>query len=235
MGELNLLSEQLTKSAVKYFLSMVPGVGPVVAEVFSSVFEIEISRRQQRYVSELAQRIQMLEDSKQINLTSLAENEKFVDVFLETLSLVRKTSNEEKIRAYQNSVLNTACRQHPDEFYTHTFLQLLDRFTHLHLAVLKVAGHTYQWFVDNDIPWIYTSSGSNGCRIELMICAAVHEIDSPFMLDLIWKDLQAASLVDNTPVDKVFDREDELYESRVTLIGGEFLRFIENPWRLQRN
>lgn len=232
MNEINDFSQQLAKSGVKIALSTIPGIGPVISEAFSTVFDIEVNKRQIQFVADLAKRMEELEKHQMLELDKLPYNEKFVDVLLETMSLIRKTSNKKKIRAYQNATLNTACRAQPDEFYTHIFLQLLERFTHLHLAVIKVAGYTYRWFMDNDIPWIDKDVSIDMWRIELMICAAIPEISNPFVLDLIWTDLQQSGLIDNTPVDRVFEREEDLYESRLTLIGGQFLRFIDDPERL---
>ena len=231
MGETSDFYEQILKSAGKALIGTIPVVGVLTAEVFGIIFDGQINKRQVSLLNDLAVRIKELENSGLIKIDDLKDNHIFIDVLLEALNFAQRTSNQEKIKAFQNIVLNTACRKNPSEFYTHTFLQLLNRFTYLHLAVLNVAQKTLLWFNDNNVPWIDKSIGISVdmWRIEMMLCAAIPEINGPFALDLIWRDLQDSGLVDDTPVDKVFENESDLYQTTVTPVGMEFNRFIDDP------
>ena len=88
-------------------------------------------------MNEIAQRLQDLEDKNKFNLNTLSTNEDFIDVVLQSTTYALKTSQKEKIIAFQNAIINTALGESPEKSTSQIFLNLLDGFTIMHLKILK--------------------------------------------------------------------------------------------------
>jgi hypothetical protein len=87
-------------------------------------------------MTEVGERLKALKEDGQIDLSTLGENEQFIDAVLVATSYALKTSEQEKIKAFQNAILNSAHGQAIDKTKSQVFLNLLDSFTVWHIRIL---------------------------------------------------------------------------------------------------
>lgn len=91
-------------------------------------------------------KLKELEGKSKIDLSTLADNEQFIDTVLVATTFALKTSEEEKIKAFQNAILNTALGESSDKTKGQIFLNLLDTFTVWHIKILHFIDNPTKWF-----------------------------------------------------------------------------------------
>lgn len=130
----------------KGLAGMLPGLGPLVSEIFSMVIMPPLQRRRTKWMNDITERLMELEAHNKIEFGDLAKNEQFTDIILEATSVALKTSQQEKIEALRNAVLNTAIGVAPDETISKIFLNQLDRFTVWHIKILDLIADPKKWY-----------------------------------------------------------------------------------------
>jgi len=131
-----LSSEDIGYAAAKAGLGSIPIVGALASEILGLIITPPLEKRRQKWMTEVGDKLKQLEDQDKIDLTTLASNEQFIDAVLIATSLAIKTCEDEKIKAFQNAILNTALGESPDKTKVQIFLTLLDNFTIWHIKIL---------------------------------------------------------------------------------------------------
>lgn len=208
----------LTKGGV----SSIPVIGALAAEIFSLVVTPPMEKRRAEWMNDIADRLKALEDAGQIKLEDLRENDEFIDVVLQATTYVLKTSEQEKINAFKNALLNTALGESPSKVKSHIFLTQLDKFTVWHIKLLE--------FIDDPRAWLSKSNRSipnyMATSIFTIIGDAFPEIKSyGELIDVIWDDLKVAGF-HNTSGIRTTMTGDGALSPRTTPLGKEFLDFI---------
>lgn len=92
---------------------------------------------------------QAIDDLRQkagtIDVKLLSEDEEFVTLLASATQLAIRTHRQEKLDALRNAVINFARGNRPSEDLQATFFALVDRFTPLHLKLLRVFSEGFVW------------------------------------------------------------------------------------------
>jgi hypothetical protein len=125
-------------TAAKVVISALPYVGGPAAELFEKVVTSPLSRRRDKWLTELFQKINKLQECvSEFDPVRLAHSDEFLSAFLQAAGAALKTHQTEKLNALRNSVLNVALGRAPDEDQQTIFLSYVDGFTPWHLRILK--------------------------------------------------------------------------------------------------
>lgn len=115
---------------------MVP-FGNVASELWA-LLGPPISKRRDAWLSDLARRLHDLEGQVEgFRFDDLGQNEQFVSATLQATQAVLKTEQAIKLDALRNAVINVALGKEPDADRQTIFLSLVDRFTALHIILLR--------------------------------------------------------------------------------------------------
>jgi len=60
---------------------------------------------------------------------------------------VQKNSEEEKLLAFKNAIINTAIKEAPEKGVCQMFLSFLDRYTIWHLRILLISSDPLKWLL----------------------------------------------------------------------------------------
>ncbi len=117
----------------------------------------------------------------------MSENEVFIDTVLNATTYALKTSDDEKIKAFRDAILNTALTDSPDKTTIQIFLNLVDNFTSWHIRILYLFNDPKEWFKRKNIVFPnYISTG-----LDSVVTDAYPELKSQReLLNIIWDDLK---------------------------------------------
>jgi len=211
-------------SLTKGGLGAIPIIGSLATEIFGLIVTPPVEKRRAEWMNEIADKLKFLEENRKIDFLELQNNEHFIDVVLQATTLALKTSEKEKIKAFQNAVLNTASGQSPDQTISQIFLNQLDSFTTWHIIILKFIDSPRQWFqkANRTAPSYMASS------ISTVIKEAFPELNNQDdLLDIIWNDLGTAGFHRTSGIKTTMTGEGVLSD-RTTQLGKQFIEFISN-------
>lgn len=200
-------------------------LGIPASELFASIVAPPIERRRNEWMEQVGSALQDLEKSRGIVLEELGENDAFVDVVFQATKAALCCSHEEKRRALQNAILNSALPGTVDPDLQYLFVSYIDRFSGWHLRILKLFNNPEEWFVKHDIQPPRLSLGALSHLIENVFPALAGQRE---FYDLVWNDLNGAAFVDTDNL-HVTMSGGGLVAGRTTEIGKLFLLFIEEP------
>jgi hypothetical protein len=125
-------------AGVRAGLSMAPYLGGPLAEFFTMVVTPPLERRREAWMIEIYTRLKQLEEQiAGFKIEDLAQNENFISTLFYATQAAMRTHQKEKLDALRNAVINTALRLDIDENLQLMFLNLVDRYTPWHLAILQ--------------------------------------------------------------------------------------------------
>lgn len=213
-------------SLTKAGIGSIPIVGAAASELLQLIITPPIEKRRNKWMIEVGEKLQKLEAKNKINLNELGNNEIFIDVVLQTTQQALKTSQNEKIKYYQNAILNSAIGANPDLSEIQIFLNFISDFTVWHIKILKLFDNPKEWFEKREIkvPDYFSGGLSN-----LLIDAYPELKERRDFYDLIWSDLNRAGLNNTSELHGMMTGSG-LLSNRTSEFGKRFLKFItENP------
>ena len=216
--------KDILHSLVKGGIGTIPLIGSLATEIFGLIVTPPLEKRRAEWMNEIAEKLKQLEENKMIDFKELQNNEQFIDVVLQATTFALKTSEKEKIKAFQNAVLNTASGESPDQTISQIYLNQLDSFTTWHIKILKFIDSPRLWFQNaNKTPPNYMSGS-----ISSVIKEAFPELkNQDELLDLIWNDLYTAGFHRTSEI-KTMMTGDGILSERTTHFGKKFIEFITN-------
>jgi hypothetical protein len=138
--ELTLEDHRL--ALIKGGLSALPLVGGALAEEMGLLLITPLARRRDEWWADVARRMLYLEGKVQdFKFENLGGNEQFVSAMIQATQSAARTHRKEKLEALRNAVLNIALGRKSAEDLQHIFLSLVDRFTPVHLELLRFFQH----------------------------------------------------------------------------------------------
>jgi len=147
MADINkTTSKDVAYATAKAVLGSVPIVGAAASELLGLIVTPPIEKRREEWMTEVGQKLKDLEEESKIDITSLTENQQFVDTVLQATTFALKTSDKEKIAAFKNAIINTALGDAPNLTISQIFLNLIDNFTTWHIKVLHLFDNPTEWF-----------------------------------------------------------------------------------------
>ena len=212
-------------AVVKGGLGAIPIVGSMASELLGLLVTPPLEKRRQKWMTEIGEKLKELEEKSKIDLSTLADNEQFIDTVLVATAIALKTSEDEKIRAFQNAIMNTALGQSADKTKGQIFLNLLDTFTVWHIKILH--------FIDNPVKWFENAGQTPPSFMMGSLSSVLINTFPPLngqqeLLDVIWRDLHDNGF-HNTGGLMTTMTGTGLLVNRTTQLGQEFLRFISSP------
>ena len=126
----------LARKAVERAIEAVPG-GSIVTFVLSEFLPPALERRRDKFLKDLAEAVERLEQKGLLTSQELVSNEPFVTAIVQATRAAIGNHRTEKLEALRSAVLNTGLGRLKDEDEQQLFLQYIDDLTPSHLAVLK--------------------------------------------------------------------------------------------------
>ncbi|MCX3264507.1 hypothetical protein [Pedobacter agri] len=209
-------------STVRGAINMIPVIGPLAAELFNTVVTPPLDRRRAEWMNDIAERLKNLEESSALNLDDLANNEQFIDTIIQATNLAIRTSEEDKLNAFKNAVINTALHHSPDKTKSHIFLTQLNNFTTWHITILKYLDDPKEWFTINNMVPQNLMMGSISSHLLKAFDQLQGNLD---LLNIIWQDLNSAGFINTSNFSTMMSGDGTL-SRRTTEMGREFLNFI---------
>jgi len=124
---------------VRAATSAVPVAGGPLTELFAYLIQEPVSKRRDAWIVEIAGRLRTLEDQLGRPLAEeLKQDEGFTTLLLGATQVAMRNHKAEKIAALSNAVMNTAIGIAPEETERSIMLDLVDRMTAQHLAILQL-------------------------------------------------------------------------------------------------
>ncbi len=122
---------------LKGVLSSIPIAGGVAAEFFNLVVVPPLTKKTERWMILVTEGLCRLTESNfSFDLNKLAESEDFAAAVLDATQAAMKTSDEKKLLALKNAVLNTALAPAMESHLRESAMFGINRLTSAHLAIL---------------------------------------------------------------------------------------------------
>jgi hypothetical protein len=207
---------------VKAGLSVIPVVGGPAAELFALVIAPPLQNRQRRWLEELAERVQQLEEREGITLELLRDSPAFIDAVLTATQSAVKTSSEDKREALRNAVVNSFLANAPPPDIQQLYLSIVDSLSPWHIRLLYLMKDPPGWFDREGKSFPNVSMGS----LDLVVRQAFPEMQT-IDLSSVWRDLFTRGLI-NTEGLGMSMTGNGLRSPRTTPLGSNIVEFTLN-------
>jgi hypothetical protein len=138
---------EIVERAAEAALGSVPLVGSALAVTFVTAVGWRLQQRQEQWLTQLAEGVEELRQKADgLDIGKLADDDRFVDAVVMATRTVGHTSQQAKITALRNAVLNSVAPDAPDADTQAIFLDMIDRFTPSHLRLLTLWNDPPGWF-----------------------------------------------------------------------------------------
>lgn len=206
-------------------ISSIPIVGSAASEIFSAILTPPLTKRREKWLNEIAERLQELEEkTPEFKIESLSENDMFITCISQATQSAIRNHQQEKLIALRNTVLNAAITSSIDNIQL-MFIQFIDALTPWHLKVLDLFNNPLEWFNRNNVPTPNIFMGAPAQILEL----AFNDLKGrrPFY-DQIVKDLYSRGLM-NTDSLHITMTGSGIIASRTSEMGKMFIGYITSP------
>ena len=205
--------------AIKAF----PG-GGLVAEFLASIIGRPVERRRVAWFETAADIINELQNRGAIDIQQLSDDEAFATVMIATTMSALKTHQEEKREALKNCLMNAACGIEPDDSVRQIFIELVDRYTPVHLALLKLFAEPRLY---SAVAAHFTNVGTGS--LLFMIGRAFPELQpQEALVRLVYSDLISSGLLPQVDIGINMSASGCLGK-RTTPLGDRFVKFVLTP------
>lgn len=202
-------------------LGLAPLIGGPAVELFNEVVTPPLEKRNLAWRQFVGERLNQLGD-----IEALQSNEVFISTLMKASAAAVKEHQVEKLEALRNAVLNAADPAPIDESKQQMFIHLIERLTVWHLRLLRLDMSPVAWYRSTGRP---LPRERNSSSIEWLVFDAFPEIrNQSEFVDLLFRDLHSAGLCSVSQT-RTMMSGDGAFQNRGTTIGGEFLRFIQDP------
>ncbi|MDH5525544.1 MAG: hypothetical protein OEY01_16360 [Desulfobulbaceae bacterium] len=126
----------LVHTIIKSGLGAIPFGGQAAIELFEYIVTPPILKRRNDWEENVGRRLAALEAEKILDIDQLCENNVFINTLLHASHIAIRTNQQERLRALENAVVNSALPDAPDEIFQQIHLNLVETLTTLHVAIL---------------------------------------------------------------------------------------------------
>jgi len=119
-------------------LGAIPFAGAAAIELLNIVVTPSLEKRRNDWMEEVGEGLRNLEEQMGVVLEELHDNDSFIDAALEATTLAIRNSEQEKIEALKNAVLNTALPNPVEKSLQVMFFSWIDTFTVWHIKLLTL-------------------------------------------------------------------------------------------------
>lgn len=208
-------------------ISAVPIVGAPVATLLTAGAGGVVNRRLTDWFAELARTVEQLGARvDELQPERLANSDVFADAVMTAARTVEKTSQQEKLDALRNAVLNSVMPGAPDADVRASFFAIIDDFTPSHLRMLRLYDDPRRWLDSHrdDMFVAHLASSMWNHLVEAALPELVGEVAARFFADL-----NRDGLVTIRDFDARIWRQNGTSGRVTSGYGQRFLAFIANP------
>jgi len=211
---------------VKASIAAIPYIGGPAAELFAAIIQPPLTKRRDEWIEYIAEGLKLLEEKfENFKIEDLSQNEMFITIVLHASQSALRNHQKEKLAALRNAVLNATLSDSPDEDIQLMFLDFIDSLTPWHLRILKFFDNPMAWGRKNNITYQNWSFGAPSTLLESTFSELSGRRN---FYDQIIKDLFNRGLM-NIEALHLTMSVNGMFESRTSLMGKDFLKFIESP------
>lgn len=207
-------------------LGSIPVVGDAAIELFQAIIAPPLERRRNEWMQAVAVGLEALEAKLKCIVDDLKANDAFIDTVMQASQAALRTSQQEKLDALRNAVLNSALPSAPDDTRRQLFINWVDTLTVWHLRMLKLFADPVAW---------YANAGRQGPQFVIagslaqLLTDAYPELKNERELyDKLGKDLYQDGLCGTNGLHTGMSGTGP-YEKRATELGNQLLAFIADP------
>ena len=210
-------------------VSAMNSLGPVGAaggELFGWLIEPPLRARKAKWMDDIAEGLRELERRADCVLDELKNKPEFIDAVCQASMAAIRTSQEEKLEALRNAVLNSALPNSPDEWERTMFIHYVESLSVWHLRLLRLMSAPLPWFQERGIkPPEFHIAGSLGA----MVVKAMPELlGKSELIEQCIADLQNRGLLSKFSYHTMMSQQG-VYEKRGSEHGHAFLTYISAP------
>lgn len=190
-----------THALIRSALGAIPFGGAAAIELFNAIVTPPIEKRRREWMESIGSALNELQSRQgAVDIARLSQDQEFISLLISVSQHAIKSHGREKLEALKNVVLNAASGYSPGEDLQSTFLALVDRFTPLHMRLLKIFHEGFVWSnedypMPDDLslpPMLVPSIGSYGTLLEVD-----RTLLSIVLRDLISNDLIQHWIIEN--------------------------------------
>lgn len=196
-------SREVAQAIVEAGLNAIPIAGGTVAVILMTALNHNLNVRRDRWITELAEVVGDLQRRFDgFDPANLADNDIFVDAVMTATRMIERTSQEEKIHALRNAVLNAVAPNAPDQDLQQLYFRLVDELTPTHLRLLAVLDHPERYFEETGLE--KPSFGMTSSR-RALVDAAIPALaaEGQDITDRFYADLTSGGLVNSGGLNSV--------------------------------
>lgn len=228
-AQLAAISIPAAATVVSPEAAAITGVFTAVASAISSAFSARDLRYWQEVVHDAVSHLYAQGSEIRHRLAHLEGKlaDELCDIINLTRAAAHRDSNQRKLRALRNAVVNTVLATDPGEAAVsrrRTFILLVDQLTVSHLRLLKFVTNPARWFLDRALEG---TPNPNQSWQDWIVAALPEFSTDPRMVEKFWHDLKSHHLISGDQA--LILRETHPGRRVPTAFGVEFLAFIETP------
>ncbi|WP_321991491.1 hypothetical protein [Marispirochaeta aestuarii] len=218
----------IAHSIIKSALSTVPFAGGALSELFVSIFQPPIQKRQSKWIESITAQLLSLENRIDgFDLNSLADKPSFISVVMNATSIAIRNHQDEKLRVLSNAILNTALDYDLEDDVRQLFLAYIDTLSPSHIRILKFLHNPKEWGIEHKVDYP-----------KIRMCGTAHMLLTAFPEFIGHDDLYTQYVNDLNTKGLIWTKGENLQitlkrnqtlMSRTTELGQQFLGFIEEP------
>jgi hypothetical protein len=212
-------------AVVRAGLGAIPIAGAAATELFSAIVAPPLERRRNEWMESVGEALRRLEEQQGINLEDLQNNDEFINIAMHASQAALRNSQEEKLMALRNAILNSASPNPPEESIQQMFINFVDTLTVWHLKLLDLLKGPQAWAEKHNHTYPDISAGGFSNIIESAFPELQGQRD---FYDQLGKDLTYRGLTGSDNF-HVTEAGDGLIQKRTTELGDRFLEFISDP------
>lgn len=206
-------------------LGTIPIGGAAATELLNAIVAPPLDGRRQKWMERVGIALRKLEQSKGVNLEDLQNNDVFLDTVIQATQLALRTSQEEKLEALRNAILNATLDDFPEVAMQQMFLNFIDFLTVWHIRLLTFLNDPAECATEKGIDYSSTLMGGMSRFIETVF----PELGGRRDLYEQWgNDLHSRGLIVTNNF-QVTESGHDLVRSKTTALGKQFLEYITNP------
>ncbi len=211
---------------VKAGISSLPIAGAPASELLGLIVAPPLEKRRLEWMERVGTGLIDLEQKMGVVLQQLQENDKFIDAAMDATQIALRTSQNEKLEALRNALLNVALPHSPEESLQKMFFSFIDMFSVFHIRLLELFQNPRKWFQKHGMQ--YPNIVMSGALSDLIEVAFPMLRNEREFYDQIWKDLYLRGLVSTEGLHTMMTASG-VEAKRTTGIGDAFINFISNP------
>ncbi|VAX07100.1 hypothetical protein MNBD_GAMMA26-1412 [hydrothermal vent metagenome] len=207
---------------VRAGLGLMPVGSGTAVEIFNSLVTPPLEKRKNKWMIEVTESLQALEEKSELNISEVFENEEFLSTLIEASSAALKTHENEKLSALRSAVINSATGDAPEFSKRELYLRYISELTVWHIKLLNLFNDPAEWGARNNVQFPSLYSGG---RSHILLKAYPELNNERDFYDQVWKDLYSRGLVNTDSLHGMMTG-DGLMQACTTESGQIFIGFI---------